>query len=71
LVDRSADCDVLVVGSRGYGGIRSLVLGSVSLQCVLHAHCPVTVVHAAPQPEESRPHRTVEEVRAQTTAPFI
>jgi nucleotide-binding universal stress UspA family protein len=71
LVDRSADCDVLVVGSRGYGGIRSLVLGSVSLQCVLHAHCPVTVVHADPQPEESRPHQTVEEVRAQTTAPFI
>ena len=44
LVDQSRDADMLVVGHRGRGGIRSAVLGSVGLQCVLHAAVAVTVV---------------------------
>jgi nucleotide-binding universal stress UspA family protein len=44
LVDQSRDADMLVVGHRGRGGLRSAVLGSVGLQCVLHAAVPVTVV---------------------------
>ena len=38
---------LLVVGSRGLGGFRRMVLGSVSLGCVLHAPCPVTAVRSA------------------------
>ena len=44
LIDMSGEVDVLVLGHRGRGGFASMLLGSVSLQCVLHAHCPVIVV---------------------------
>ena len=44
LIDRSAEVDVLVLGHRGRGGFSSMLLGSVGLQCVLHARCPVIVV---------------------------
>ena len=44
LIDRSGEVDVLVLGHRGRGGFSSMLLGSVGLQCVLHARCPVIVV---------------------------
>ena len=43
LIIASQDARMLVVGSRGLGGFRELVLGSVSDQCVRYAHCPVLV----------------------------
>jgi nucleotide-binding universal stress UspA family protein len=35
---------LIVMGSRGRGGIRRALMGSVSASVVRHAHCPVLVV---------------------------
>lgn len=45
LIDASEGAEMLVVGSRGHGGVVSLLLGSVSSACAEKAHCPVLVVH--------------------------
>lgn len=44
LIEESAEADLLVVGTRGHGGFRGLVLGSVSQHVAAYAQCPVTVV---------------------------
>lgn len=43
LVDVSRDASLLVLGSRGRGPVRSLLLGSVGLAVMRHAHCPVVI----------------------------
>jgi len=47
LLARGKGADMLVVGSRGLGGFRSLLLGSVSQQCAQHATCPIVIVPPA------------------------
>jgi nucleotide-binding universal stress UspA family protein len=51
LAQEAKGAELVVVGHRGRGALRSRMLGSVGLSVVLHAPCPVTVVpsprHAA------------------------
>jgi nucleotide-binding universal stress UspA family protein len=50
LLQRAQNAQMLVVGSRGRGAIRGLLLGSVALHCAMHAPGPVMLVH----PQRSR-----------------
>lgn len=47
LLEEAKDAQTLVVGARGHGGFSGLLIGSVTDQCVRHAHCPVLVVPAS------------------------
>ncbi|HVQ89717.1 MAG TPA: universal stress protein [Mycobacteriales bacterium] len=53
LLDQTVDARIAVVGSRGSGMFRGLLLGSTSQQVATHATCPVVVVHERPAPGAS------------------
>jgi nucleotide-binding universal stress UspA family protein len=56
LTEASAELDLLVLGSRGYGPIRTVMLGSVSRALARSSACPVVVVprRAASEPQPAR-----------------
>lgn len=56
LINASRNAQMVVVGSRGMGGIGRVVLGSVSSGLVHYAHCPVTIVrNEAHEPDRTSP----------------
>ena len=52
LVERAAGAELLVVGSRGRGEFKALLLGSVSQECSQHSPVPVVIVRV---PEGATP----------------
>jgi nucleotide-binding universal stress UspA family protein len=46
LLAAAQDADMLVVGARGAGGFKRLLLGSVSTHVTHHAPCPVVIIPA-------------------------
>ena len=50
LLDAAAGAELLVVGARGLGGFRRLLVGSVSDQCLHHTPCPIAIAHDLPAP---------------------
>jgi nucleotide-binding universal stress UspA family protein len=55
LCESSRDTRMVVVGSRGLGGFRGLLFGSVGVAVTAHAHCPVVVVRPPQNPDPSLP----------------
>jgi nucleotide-binding universal stress UspA family protein len=44
----SSEVDLIVLGARGLGPVKRLMLGSVSERVLRHAACPVLIVHGPP-----------------------
>jgi nucleotide-binding universal stress UspA family protein len=53
---RNGGYDLLVMGSRGLGGIKGFILGSVSKRAVEEAPCPVLIVKSAAGQDSQAAH---------------
>jgi nucleotide-binding universal stress UspA family protein len=53
------EAELLVVGARGRGDVRSMLLGSVSYDCLHESHRPVAVVRQGMAPHVEGPRRVV------------
>lgn len=56
LIEQTDDALLLVLGARGTGGLRGVLVGSTAVALVAHGHCPVAVVRGA-TPDASPPTR--------------
>ena len=67
LVELSREVDLLVVGSRGWGPVRRILVGSTAARLIREAHCPVLVLPrgaATGEPGERDPGTAAEQPTA-------
>jgi nucleotide-binding universal stress UspA family protein len=58
LITAAKDADLLVVGTHGRSTLRGLLVGAVSLRCIMGAPCPVTAVKLPNEVTNIAPERT-------------
>jgi nucleotide-binding universal stress UspA family protein len=51
-----AGCDMIVMGTHGYGGITKFLLGSVAEYVMRHAKCPVVMIKDKSREQQSTDH---------------
>ncbi len=51
-IAESAECDQIIIGATGQGGLGSILIGSVSREVARHSRLPVTIVKM-PEPQEA------------------
>jgi nucleotide-binding universal stress UspA family protein len=51
-IEEDVGTGLIVLGSRGLGGVKRALMGSVSDSVVRHAHCPVLVVRKEDKPDQ-------------------
>ncbi|WP_405566844.1 universal stress protein [Streptomyces sp. NBC_01167] len=68
LHDASAESDLLVLGSRGISGFTGYLVGSVALQVVARAECPVVLVRAEQRSQDE--HIPAADGRPSTVTPY-
>lgn len=53
VLEEAAAAQLVVVGSRGMGGFRGLLVGSTGIQVATHAPCPAAIIRGTPSPDAS------------------
>jgi nucleotide-binding universal stress UspA family protein len=71
LVEESRRAQLLILGSRGYGGFEGLLLGAVSGTVAEHSHCSVLIAHGTWVPTDltAVPQRTQPLQKEEPTGP--
>lgn len=59
LVQAGDEAEMVVVGSRGLGGFKELMLGSTSYRTATHAPCPVVIIRGGEHPAQTRMNEIV------------
>ncbi|MEX2556105.1 MAG: universal stress protein [Actinomycetota bacterium] len=68
LVEAAVGKELLVLGARGLGGFRGLLVGSVSQRCLRHSATPVAIIRKIPDGPTNREERVVAAVDGSDTA---
>ncbi len=58
-IGKDINAGLIVLGSRGLGGVKRALMGSVSDSVVRHAHCPVMVVRKEGDPDQEEPDQEI------------